>query len=246
MSLEQKVRQEIDTWKLILGKVARIGITDKVLERIGIENRNSFDSVSHYLKIGYHEAVKEFIRVYILINLERNDYQMIETAQAIGLGNTESSSRTWLSKIIGNTIGYSIKEIREHPEWVEEAKSKTTLDDKKREELVIYAEHETKKYVPHLPFLIGKILNTNSRRIAERLVTVITEYAKEMYHDEKFLDLPYHSAMKEFQEWYLTEQVRAYGSGAKAAKIAGVSSEAFRQLIHARGLKINEILREKK
>ncbi|MBS3174822.1 hypothetical protein J4440_03000 [Candidatus Woesearchaeota archaeon] len=44
MSLEQKVRQEIDTWKLILGKVARIGITDKVLERIGIENRNSFPS----------------------------------------------------------------------------------------------------------------------------------------------------------------------------------------------------------
>ena len=258
-SLESKVREEIDTWNISLGKIAGrtpvyapftrpllygvgIGVADKVLDRLKV----LVGAVAplKYLEMGYPEARKAFIRDYLYINLARHDYSVTETALGIGLSENVESARTWLANILRQETGHSAREIKRHPELVEAVRNEVLmLDAETREGLVAYAKDEVQKYAPHLPHLVGKLIQHNAQRMAERLVHV-AESVGMAQGTWELLEVPYHEVVKQFEKWYLAEQIRIGGNGRKAAERAGVGYDSFRQLLYTRGMKVGEILSE--
>ena len=266
MSLEQKVRQEVDLWDISVrgmnGKPVNYeGLIRPIYYGIGIaatergielyrDNIIPKDQVKSYTSHKFEEAVEGFKKDLII-------YQYLKegtakgTARVLSAGSNEDTGRVILCQILERN-GLTFRDISSNPErfiytedtstfGIEDSKVVSTLD----KEIRVYSEIIK-------PILFQKLILENSQNMA----TIFSLVAKNIVQEENPLDLriqfkeyenmSLEEASEQFKANYLKQQFIESGHNGKlAAERSGISYGSYKEHMSRRKISMTELKQRK-
>jgi len=260
MSLEQKVRQEVDNWDISVrlnGQAVMyegliksicygigIAVTEKGLQ-LYLNDIAVGGNLKKYTEFGYKEAVKEFRKD--LIAYQYLKYGNVKkVAEAMNIGDGKEGGRVSLCNMLAR-LGLKFKDIKNDP------KKYTCLQEKilfriNDDEIVDILNREIKRYSEILePILFRKLINNNSQNMAIKFATLAKGIAQD-YVEAHRLDinkyeyLSFHEALKLFEMNYFEQQIIESGMNGKlAAERSKLSYDSYRGHLSRRNISMKKL-----
>ncbi len=265
MGLEQKVRQEVDSWDISVrcmnGKPVNyerlikpiyygmgIAVTEKGIE-LYKDNIIPKDQVKIYTSRKFDEAVEEFKKDLII-------YQYLKegtakgTARVLSAGSNEDTGRVILCQILKRN-GLTFREISANPERFRYTDniSEFKIDDS---EVIFTLDGEIRVYSEIIkPRLFQKLILENSQNMATRFSLI----AKNIVQEENPIDsgiqfreyenMPLEEALEQFKANYLRQQFIESGyNGKLAAERSGISYNSYKEHMSRRKISMRELKKE--
>jgi DNA-binding NtrC family response regulator len=246
MTLEDKIKEKVDSWDIQPTEIVRpilYGISKDIAEKVTRKAKRRMNKYGDqsFLNLGPVAAAEEFKKVYLRHNLHETYFNRKQTAWNTGMADTA------LSRLVKDTYGCTVMEARAEPKLLEtNVNSLEEIQTKLNKELVSYAQRELSKYNPAFSFTVGQTISENSKKIADSLVSLcLTELTSPELKDELF-ELEYQQAVKEFRKRYITKQLeRTNGNYEESAKLMGITVNYTKQLAHRSGISLNDIRNNK-
>ena len=266
MSLEQKVRQEVDSWDIsVIGMNGKpvnyerlvkpicygIGIaaTEKGIE-LYRDNIIVKDQVRSYTPYRFNEATERFKKDLIIYQyLKEGSVEGV--ARVLSVGRNENTGRVILCQILGRN-GLRFREISANPERFRYTGniSEFEIDDS---EVISILNKEIRAYLEIIkPTLLRRLISENSRNMATRFSLV----AKNIVQEENLVDsrvqfkeyekMSLKEAVEQFKANYLRQQFKESGyKGKLAAERSGISYGSYKELMSRRKISMRKLKQRK-
>lgn len=262
MNLEQKVRQEVDSWDILvrgmngkpvnyegLIKPIYYGMGIAVTEKgIGLYKDNIIpkDQVKSYTSHKFDEAVEGFKKDLII-------YQYLKegtakgTARVLSAGSNEDTGRVILCHILERN-GLTFREISSNPERFTYTEDTSTfgIDDN---EVVSALDKEVRVYSEIIkPILFQKLITENSQNMATRFSLVAKAIVQEenpvdlRVQFKEFENMSLEEALEQFKANYFRQQFIESGyNGKLAAERSGISYGSYKEHMSRRKISMAEL-----
>lgn len=238
-NLESKVVNEIDSWDLNINVNNKpVKYSDKLNSLLygpGIDAvRKICDSYNNpnldFTKLPYDKAKKEFIKQYLINNLEKNNLNSRETAESMGISWTNFRQYC-------KAYGIKIKELK---------KSKEQTNKTSQFNPVNIAEGTLGQYEGLFnPQMLNTFLKRKKKVLADRLSKVASDIIGEEYsinglYADRYFELPFQWAPEKFKKDYIKHMVKKHKHGRDVAKAMGMTYGSLRFLLSKKGIKLKE------
>ncbi len=246
MSLEQRVRQEVDSYfsgkevnDIDRLKAAYYGIGIKVTESLIDILKDTVEVEKDYLSLPYRKAAKEFNKDLVVWHYVNNNFLGRKTAEDVGLLYTGIRSASSHLCRLFYLLGMKTKDVRKNPK---KYLSRNTKD--------IFAINDEELAGAAKRLIDYYCKDDYADDISRMLVNIAKDNAKESLEIpmQKYMDLirekirPYSGlnhwqALRTFRDGYLAEQLlRCDRKTSEAAKRSGTSVNSYRATLSMRGI----------
>ena len=266
MSLEQKVRQEVDTWKILIEGPNRqivnyedlikpvfygigITVTEKGL-KLYLDNITINKITKKYTSFKFSEAAEEFRKDLVAYQYLKHGSAK-KAAEIMNVGNEKGSGRIILSQVL-NRNKLRFNDIKNNPDKYTTFKkdSQFKISD---EEIIDTLDKEVKRYsnIP-VPILFKRLINNNSRDIATRFMLLAKEIVQEEYVQtnklvmNEYENLSFNEAVELFKTNYLKDLFIESGmNGRLAAEKAGINYGSYKEHMSRRKISMRKLKQQK-
>lgn len=261
MSLEQRVRQEVDSWDVSVRglngqPVHYEGLIKPVYYGMGIfvtekglklysDHMVVGDEPKNYSNLHYDEAVEEFKKDLVIYEyLKRGTAKA--AAKVLSVGNNGESGRVILCEILKRS-GLTFREISDNPErFTFQYDSRFIISD---ENVIDNLNNEVKRYSEIVkPILFQRLINDNSRNMAVRFASLSKELAQETFpkslglNMDEYSGMTFEEALELFKGNYFRQQFVESGKDGKlAAERAGISYGSYKEHMSRRKIRMRKL-----
>lgn len=240
-NLESKVVNEINSWDISLKHNGKpVNYSDKLncllygpgidaVRKICDSYEDSKTPQTDFSQLPYEQAKKEFMKQYLLHHLEKNDYNVKETAESLGMG--------WSN-------------LRQHMKTKNLKVNELKKSEKEKPQLfnpIAIVEETFNQYNGLFsPLMLNNFLKKKKKILSERLSKVALDIVRKddsidgLYFD-RYFELPFQWAPGKFRKDYVNFMIEKYKHGPAIAEVMGMTYGSLRGLLHQEGIKLREI-----